>query len=213
MSSTDESKRPPAAPSPQDYYQRATELGFEALSRQSEAQMLWLGAEPSDGHWRLPVLEGTLEVDVSGGRVSASGGEDVTAPWRILVLHYLAIASRPEKHEPQITFADLPMSRSYAGVYQGRVVSRLCATAGRDAEKLCAAARAIGGRTAAGGDVAFDFDVFARLSLRLIWHAPDEEFPPSATLLLPDNIESYFCAEDVVALSESLVARLGGRPF
>jgi len=54
------------------------------------------------------------------------------------------------------------------------------------------------------------FDVFPRLTLRLVWHAPDEEFPPSATLLLPDNIEAFFVAEDIVVLSECLVARLGG---
>ena len=64
-----------------------------------------------------------------------------------------------------------------------------------------------------GGDTAFDFDIFPRLCVRVIWHAADEEFPPSATLLLPANIESYFCIEDIVVLSESLVSRLGGRAF
>ena len=57
------------------------------------------------------------------------------------------------------------------------------------------------------------FDELPRVSLRLIWHAADEEFPPSATLLLPANIEEYFCSEDIVVLSECLVARLGGRPY
>jgi hypothetical protein len=91
----------------------------------------------------------------------------------------------------------------------------LCATVGRDAEGLWAAAGALGGRAAAcaAGDAAFDFCVFPRVLARLVWHAPDEEFSPSATLLLPANIESYFCAEDIVVLSESLVARLGGKAF
>ena len=89
----------------------------------------------------------------------------------------------------------------------------MCATAGRDAQKLSAASKSLGGQAADAGDVAFDFDVFPRLSLRLVWYAPDEEFAPSATLLLPGNVESYFCAEDIVVLSECLVSRLGGRPF
>ena len=114
---------------------------------------------------------------------------------------------------PTIIFADLATARSYAGVYQGRVIARLCATAGRDAAKLSAAAASLGGKPAAGGDAAFDFDIFPRISLRLIWHAPDDEFPASATLLLPANLESYLCSEDIVVLSESLVSRLGGRPF
>ncbi len=63
------------------------------------------------------------------------------------------------------------------------------------------------------GDAGFDFDVFPRFGLRLVWYAGDEEFRPSATILLPSNIDLFFCPEDVVVLSESLVARLAGRPF
>ena len=34
-----------------------------------------------------------------------------------------------------------------------------------------------------------------------------------ATLLLPANIEAYFCSEDIVVLSEQLISRLCGRGF
>ena len=64
-----------------------------------------------------------------------------------------------------------------------------------------------------GGDAAFDIDVFPRVATRLIWYAADDEFPPSATLLLPDNIESFLNIEDVVVMSESLVSRLSGRDY
>ena len=212
MSSRPGSGRPLGVP-PQENLKVATERGFEALARQEQDQFLWLGAEPTSDGWRLPVLEDALVVDLSSRRVTTSAGVDVRPPWRILVLHYLAVDSQPERRPPEITFADLATARSYAGVYQGRVIARLCATAGRDAERLSAAAESLGGKPAEGGDTAFDFDVFPRITLRLIWHAPDEEFPPSATLLLPATVESYFCSEDIVGLSESLVARLGGRPF
>jgi hypothetical protein len=32
-------------------------------------------------------------------------------------------------------------------------------------------------------------------------------------LLLPNNMESFFGAEDIVVLSERLASRLAGRPF
>jgi len=160
------------------------------------------------------VLNDVFEVNVSARRVTTSTGHPVGPHWSILALHYLAITARPERQVPGLTFADLPAARSYAEVYRQRVILRLCATAGRDAATLAAAAAGLGGRPAAsGGGAAFDFDVFPRLLLRLIWHAADEEFPPSATLLLPGNIEGYFCSEDIVVLSERLVARLGGRSF
>ena len=198
---------------PQDNLARAAKLAFEALATQANEQMLWLGAEPSAGAWRLPVLGEVFEVDPRTSRVSTSAGREVGPRWIILALHYLAITSRPARQTPAVTFADLSTARSYAGVYHGRVIARLCATAGRDADTLRAAAGALGGRVVDGGDVAFDFNPFPRVTLRLIWHAPDEEFPPSATLLLPPNIESYFCSEDIVVLSESLVSCLCGRPL
>jgi len=199
---------------PQENIERATEMGFAALCSQQDEQMVWLGAHPEGNTWRVPALNDTFVVDLSQRRVTTSEGHQVGVCWRILALHYLAISARPAQQVPETTFAELPTARSYASVYQGRVIARLCATAGRNAQRLKAAAAAVGGRAVdAEGDAAFDFDVFPRLLLRLIWHAPDEEFPSSATLLLPSNIESYFCSEDIVVLSESLVARLGGRPF
>ena len=152
-------------------------------------------------------------MDLPQRRLLTSAGQPIGPHWRILVLHYLAVRARPPRHPPEITFADLPTARSYAEVYRGRTTARLCATAGRDRAGLCAAAQALEGRPVAAGDAAFDFDVFPRVSIRLVWHAPDEEFAASATLLLPSNIESYFVPEDIVVLSERLVSRLCGRPF
>ena len=189
-------------------------MAFEAVASQPEEQLVWLGAQRVGDAWRIAVLGDAFDVELAARRVTTSTGQAVALPWRILALHYLAITSRPERRDPAVTFADLPTARSYAGVYHGRVIARLCATAGRDADTLRAAAAALGGRDIdAEGDAAFDFDLFPRVSARLVWHAPDEEFPPSATLLLPANIESYFSIEDIVVLSERLVARLGGRPF
>jgi len=199
--------------SPQENLERATALAFEAVARQSSEQLVWLGAERSPGAWRLPVCNEIFDVELTARRVTGPGGQEVGPHWRILALHYLAVASRPEHLPPTMTFADLSTARSYADVYRRRVLARLCATAGRSANQLQAAATAIGGRAAAGGDVGFDFQMFPRVGMRLIWHAGDEEFPPSATLLLPGNIESYFCSEDIVVLSERLVSRLDGRPF
>ena len=184
-------------------------MAVQGVARQAEAQLRWLGAVPVGRIWRVPVLEDVFDVDLSAGDVATSAGKEVDPRWSILVLHYLALTSRPEECPPEINFAGLATARAYAGVYQQRVIGRLCATAGRDADTLRAAAEALGGREVAGaGDAAFEFHLFPRLTTRLIWHAPDDEFPPSATLLLPRNVESFFCAEDVVVLSECLVSRL-----
>ena len=200
-------------PPPQDNLDRVIQLGYDALAEQTFEQLAWLGVEVAGDVWRLPVLDDTFEVDVAQRRTVTASDADVQPAWTILALHYLALADRPQQRPPETTFADLANARSYAGIYQGRVIGRLCATAGRDVETLRSAAIGLAGRPVEAGDLGFDFDPFPRVTLRLVWHAPDDEFPPSATVLLPINIESYLCSEDIVVLSEQLVARLAGKPF
>ena len=200
-------------PPPQHNLQDAADEAVGRLADQSREQLLALGATPVGDLWRLPVLDDVLTVDLSSGVVRTSAGGDVRPQWRILVLHYLACRTRPAAGEAEVTFADLPGGRVYAVNYDARVIRRLCATAGKDAETLAAAAGALGGRRADGADLAFDFDVFPHLTLRLLWYAADEEFDPTATVLLPRHVERILCIEDVVVLSEQLVSRLSGRSF
>jgi hypothetical protein len=208
--------KPPITPheaTPQRSLQIALERAYSLVAGQEAEKLLWLGAVFCDDVWRLAVLNEVFCVDLKKCRTSTSNNSEVGLHWNILTLHYLAITPHPELCEPEITFADLSTARSYAGVYQQRVIRRLCGTVGRDVDKLRTAAEGLKGRAVTAGDVAFDFDVFPRFSVRLVWHAPDDEFPPSATVLLPVNAESYFCSEDLVVLSELLVSRLAGRPF
>jgi hypothetical protein len=84
---------------------------------------------------------------------------------------------------------------------------------GLDRDSLRRAAVALGAKEAPAGDLGFDFQVFPRVAVRLVWYEGDDEMGPSASLLLPGNIESFFCVEDIVVLSERLVARLAGGAF
>ncbi len=194
-------------------YARAMALAFEALRRQPAGQLRWLGAQPFAGVWRLPVLDDAFDVDLVGNWVRTAGGTEVSDAWAILALHYLSVDARPETLAPEVAFADLPGGRAYARVYEQRAVDRLCAWFGSRGDALRISAIASGGQSASGGDAAFDFGVFPRIRVRLVWHAPNEEFPPAATWLLPSNLEAWFATEDIVVLSERLASRLLGRPF
>ncbi|MHC4717325.1 MAG: DUF3786 domain-containing protein [Planctomycetota bacterium] len=203
----------PRVPPPQHNFQDAAAEAVQRLADQSHDQLRVLGATGEGDLWKLPVLDDVLTVELSSGSVRTSAGEEVRPPWRILVLHYLCCRSRPRVGELDVTFADLPGGRVYAVNYDARVIRRLCATVGREAGTLTAAAEAVGGRRAEGADLAFEFDVFPHLTVRLLWYAADEEFDPTATVLLPRDVEGILCIEDVVVLSEQLVSRLSGRPF
>jgi hypothetical protein len=200
-------------PPRQEPIRSAQQKAVEALRGQTDAQLEWLGADRARDQWRMPVMDGVFLVDTNTGDVCRDDGEPVLPTWRILALHYLAVQLRPTAQPPQITFSGLPSARTYATVYEARVNRRLCAGVGRDTETLVSAAAEVGAQRVDGGDLAFELDVFPRIPLRLIWYAGDEELPPACTLLLPANIESFLCTEDIVVLSESFVSRLGGKSF
>jgi hypothetical protein len=195
----------PSVPGPQNNLRTAVGLAVENLRGQDDGQLAWLGATRDGENWRLSVLNSPLQVRLGDGRVLGPDGLPVRPACQIIVLHYLGIRGRPELGRPELTFAHLPDGLVYAVNYEARVIRRLCATAGRDAETLRAAASAVGAKPAEGGNLAFDIDVLPRLRIRLIWHAGDEEFGPSAAILLPRNVAAMFCIEDVVVLSEMLV--------
>ena len=163
--------------------------------------------------WELAVLNEPMTVDAASGNVSTGDGLTVGPWWQVLTLHYLTAKGRPRTRPPTIGFAGLLAGRAYAPVYHQRVIERLCRSVGRDSPSLRKAACAVGGVVVAGGDLAFDFQAFPRITLRLVWYAGDGELPSSAVLLLPDNIGSFFCVEDIVVLSERLVSHLGGGRF
>jgi len=218
---TNDAANPLPVPPPQHNLRHAADQAADAAGRQSPPQLEWLGARPAGSRWRLGVLEEVLEWEPSTGVVRTSAGGRVRPVWQVLTLHYLAVGARPPTAPPAVTFADLPAGRAYAPVYRGRVIERLCHTVGRDARTLRQAGAALGGRPVPGRappagsapDLAMDFQVFPRVGVRLVWYAGDEELAPSASLLLPGNIESFFCTEDIVVLSERLVSRLSGGGF
>jgi hypothetical protein len=188
----------------------AVSRGLEALRRQSESMLAWLGADRDDlGRIRLRVLDSPMSVDFETGRLVFENGEPVDTRWQVLVIHYLGAPAPVEPTGREIVFADIPDSRGYQGVYENRVIKRLCHTAGRTAESLTRASQAIGGEACSGeGDLAFCFHVLPRVALRLVWSAGDEDFPPNAAFLFQSNVCGLLPPEDIVVLSELVVSQM-----
>ena len=212
-------------PPPQHNFQDAAARALSAVRAQPDEQLEWLGARRRADRWLLQVLDDVLTVDPGDGAVGTSRGGTVGPWWQILTLHYLSASARPAAEPPKVTFADLPAGRAYAGVYRQRVTERLCRTVGCDRRSLARAGEELGGQAVAGGDLAFEFQVFPRLRARLIWYEGEDEapagqagasaplLPPSAVLLLPPNVEAFLSVEDIVVLSERIVSRLSGGGF
>ncbi len=203
---------PPDRPSlpKQDNLNIAVSRGLAALRGQSDEQLAWLGANRDDqGRIRVPVLGEPMSVDFEAGGLIFENGDPVDMRWQVLVVHYLAAPDPVEPSGAEMVFADIPETRGYQGVYEGRVIKRLCFTVGRTADILDRAARAIGGEPCADeGDLAFRFQVLPRISLRVVWYAGDEDFPPNAVFLFQSNVVHLLPPEDIIVLSELVVGRM-----
>ena len=210
---TPENRPPGLGPPQQLNFKVAAQQALEIARNNSTEQLIWLGAHPTQNKWALSVLNELLIADFADGFVYNSDGRRCGVWWQILTLHYLGLAERPAEQVPAVTFADLPDGRFYAPILHLRSTARLCRTVGLHKQALRGAGLNLGGQEVPAGDLGFEFQVFPRIRLRLVWHAGDEEFAPYANILLPPNIQSFFCAEDIVVLCERLVSRLLGGSF
>ncbi len=206
-----------SAPGKQGNYRIALEQGFETLRIRPIEDLQSLGAtNVGEGRFELPVLDAHFVVDLNKGRVelaNSSRDASLRIQWQIVAVHYLAARRAEPESAAWICFADLPDARAYDPVYRARVLGRLCATAGQSREDFLEACRNLGAEPVEMGDLGFRFQIFPRLAVKIAWYAGDEDFPPGASFLYPDNILIYLSVEDTVVTSENLVGRLQGMGF
>jgi len=202
----------------QNNYQQAFVKALEVVRGRSDEELVELGSRRFEGRrYSLSVLNDVFMIDLAEGTVGlADGRADAAAgslrmEWQVLALHYLAAPVPWIVGSSWVSFGDMREARGYDPVYRGRVLGRLCATAGRDREGFVRAAGGLGGEPADMGDEGFKFQVFPRLAVVIVWYAGDEEFEPGSSFLYPSNIMSFLSVEDVVVLSERLVGRLQGK--
>ncbi|MFC1734882.1 DUF3786 domain-containing protein [Candidatus Hydrogenedentota bacterium] len=209
---TDQRYWMPAQMERQTNYETAFCHGIDQVKKRPPDSLEELGARAvGEGLYELRVLDGLVAVDLENREVSLAScvpGEKLSLEWQILVLHYLASASPWPDINKWVGYSDFAEARGYEQVYRGRVLGRLCGTAGRTRDAFVDACTRIGGEVIDWGDEGFVFNVFPRISIKVAWHDGDEDLPPSVSMLYPDNIVFFMCVEDLVVLSESLVSRL-----
>jgi hypothetical protein len=191
-------------------YATALTRAFDDLAVRSREGLSALGAVAAEsGRLDLPVLGEVFRIDPAARTVTrAVDGPEIRIEWQILALHYLLARPGPSESVRWVGFRDLPEGRVYGDVFRKRVLDRIVATAGKDREGFVRASRALGGERASVGDEGFAFRVFPRLRVAVGWFAGDDEFPPDAAFLYPDDVLSLLPIEDIIVLAERVAARL-----
>lgn len=155
-----------------------------------------------------------IRVDTSSGDVAVirlDSDEEISLTDQILIVHYALYASGEPETGEWITFRDIPSGHFYFDAFQRRARDPFLKTFGAKTGLFAKVAHLLGGIPVKGiGDVAYDFQAFPRINVRIVLWYGDEEFPPEATILFDKNIETYLPVEDIAYLSGSIVYRLMG---
>jgi hypothetical protein len=135
-------------------------------------------------------------------------GRDVHITDRILLLHYLQLATGRSAAGEWTGFEQVPGGELYLRNFRARSVDRLLRSFGESDEKLPAAAESLGGRKLDLADISYELLAMPRVPVALTFWRGDDEFPASANLLFKASATEYLSTEDMVVLAGVIAGRL-----
>jgi hypothetical protein len=210
-------------PKPQENLKETLRRAMEDLKGRDAAELAReCGGRPRGAVVEVDCLGRTLAVDVGAGEVrvvTEDGGPVGDSPaadsLAAVAARYVMLArGLPDDPGPDVGFADWPDARNYAGPFKGRALGALVGVFGRDAEAFARAAEGLGGEAVeidASGAVAFRLRVFPLVTVTVILHPGDDEFPADGQMLFPRGLFEAFAPDDVVAYGELVSRALRGR--
>jgi hypothetical protein len=144
------------------------------------------------------------DIDVS----PVGGGAGIPISDKILILHYLTLASGTPLSGKPIAFQELPEGASYLRTFSKRSIAPLVRHFGGEPERLVEAAKRLGGQKVDYGDAAVKIDGFKLVPVTLVLWGGDEEFPPRGNILFDSTIPEYLSTYDITVLCDAIVWRL-----
>jgi len=144
------------------------------------------------------------DIDVS----LVGGGAEVPISDKILILHYLTLASGAALSDKPIAFQELPEGASYQRTFSKRSIEPLVKYFGGEPKRLIEVARRLGGRQADYGDAAVTISGFKMVPVTLVLWGGDEEFPARGNILFDDTISGYLSTYDITVLCDAITWRL-----
>lgn len=152
------------------------------------------------------------QIRLEKGEVSIESSEkEVSLTDQVLIAHYFLGASNEPETGEWITFRDIPDGHFYYDAFLRRARDPFLKTFGEKPDLYKRVAPMIGGIPVEGvGDVAFDFRVLPKITVRIVLWKGDEEFPPEANILFDRNIQLFLPVEDIAYLSGGVVYRMMG---
>ncbi len=139
--------------------------------------------------------------------ISREDEKPVSLAAKILVLRYiLNMVDKPLTGE-LISYKNIPGAFNYYPVFASKNIDPILAKY-KDLESLKEACLKLKGKQLEIGDFSYEFDVFPKVPITIIYYKGDEDFPPSLDFLFDKLIQYIFSQEDVVVLCNLLSKRI-----
>jgi hypothetical protein len=192
-----------------DDYQNAKKIAVENLSTIAfETIAAYSGFDPLvDEKFRVPFLDRVYQIEYPEFVFISEDSHDIPIQEQVLLLHYMS--GRPMTEFRQWNaYREIQGASFYYSAFVKRAIDPLKKVFGNQIKILKHTAKKLNAQTIEYGDLGLEFPIFPNITIRLIMWKGDDEFPPEANILFPNNINEILSAEDIAWLAGMLVYRL-----
>ncbi len=146
-----------------------------------------------------------FEIDQDDFIVKNPEGNPESIMLQSVILSYLTTSDGTPPSNQLISFRELPDGNNYCHAFQGYAPDRLAKHFQQDIDKFSEACRKTGGIPVDIGDSGFDFYVFPRIKITVVYNLGDETFNSSASLLFDSNVSHYMVTAGLASIGAALV--------
>jgi hypothetical protein len=171
------------------------------------AGVTWEAAGVNEGHFIVPVINGTVLVDLPEMAVRAAGDLD-TFTIKLLTLIYLSSSDGTLPSGSWTAYREFPGGRFYEPVLKRSVEDPLASAFGSDPEAFREVAESLKGKAQKFGDAAYSFGLFPRVPILFIIWGSDEEFGARAGVLFDTNCNHHLSTFDLRMGAQEISGRL-----
>ncbi|WP_303860284.1 DUF3786 domain-containing protein [Alkalibaculum bacchi] len=149
----------------------------------------------------LEMMKETYKVFYPSGKVYTASGEEITSyVLKTIIVRYLVNGKGTSLTGKYITYKEIKDGQIYYPNFYKRTILRLSQLYSENKEVFRKNAELVKAKFLEQGDLSFSFDFMKNVNFLFVFYDEDEEFDASANILMDQNIEDYYNAEDLAVV-------------
>lgn len=163
------------------------------------------GVTEKNGELFIDVFFQRYRIDQDNYSIIDATGNPAYIMLQSIILKYLTRSDGILASGNLISFRELADGKNYCHSFQGYAPDRLSRFFKEDIQALYRVCSKIGGRPFNMGDLSFEFDVFPKIKIVLVYFLGEASFPSKASLLFDSNVNHYMVTAGMASIGYHLV--------